>query len=474
MLKNFFKDGAIYTIPTFVNRGMGLFLLPLYLNYCTPKEYGTFDLILLIVAIVHIVCTVEVSQGLARYLSVTSDISKKILYTSSAFWASITSLSVFILGIIFFAHLGLNFPGLTAGSALYLTIFYMYSHAICYFLQNVAKWERKPFVYMSSNILMFMTSAGVTLTFFVRDYPAIHSMLIGLVFGNLIGLLVVFFPLKHMIKLKVCKGHLIELIKYSYPLTISGGTVWLLLSLDRFWLGAEVGLEEVGTFAAALKLSSVITLPLIGFQTALTPIIYSKFEEENIKDDAANLFNIYVLAGILTCLFVQTFMSDIARLLLNANFDDAAKLTAILVIAHFLLSVQVFSFGIGIRKKTHFLAIICVILILVKVTINAALIPMFADFGAALSTVVIALLSFGIRISVSQKLYFVHYNFKKFSMLLIISIMFAAYGIAYNFADYSIWLRTLSFLIVTFFTLAIYRKEMVKLWFDLKAEREND
>ena len=68
MLKDLLKDSFIYLIPTFVSRGLSIFLVPFYTSFLSTADYGSLDLLNTFGNFISMIITLEISQGLARYL----------------------------------------------------------------------------------------------------------------------------------------------------------------------------------------------------------------------------------------------------------------------------------------------------------------------------------------------------------------------------------------------------------------------
>ena len=47
MVRSFFRDSAIYVLPSALSSGMSFFLFPFYAHHSTASEYDLFDLVML-------------------------------------------------------------------------------------------------------------------------------------------------------------------------------------------------------------------------------------------------------------------------------------------------------------------------------------------------------------------------------------------------------------------------------------------
>ena len=69
MLKAALRDSLVYGLATVLSRGMAFFLLPLYTHVLTVSQYGAYDLLITLGALANLTIALEISQGLARHLS---------------------------------------------------------------------------------------------------------------------------------------------------------------------------------------------------------------------------------------------------------------------------------------------------------------------------------------------------------------------------------------------------------------------
>ena len=87
MLKSFFKDSFLYSLATLFTKGIGFIMLPIYTRNLSLAEYGVFDYLVSIGSIVSIIATLEITQGIMRYVSEGQN-DKNVLkaYVSTSVW----------------------------------------------------------------------------------------------------------------------------------------------------------------------------------------------------------------------------------------------------------------------------------------------------------------------------------------------------------------------------------------------------
>jgi O-antigen/teichoic acid export membrane protein len=67
VIRELWREGAIYAAGTVVSRGLALLLMPLVTRLLAPAEYGVFDLVVTAGVLVNLELPLETPQALARF-----------------------------------------------------------------------------------------------------------------------------------------------------------------------------------------------------------------------------------------------------------------------------------------------------------------------------------------------------------------------------------------------------------------------
>lgn len=116
--------------------------------------------------------------------------------------------------------------------------------------------------------------------------------------------------------------------------------------------------------------ASIAGLILVGFRGALTPLIYTHYQNSNTPKHLEKIFRIFLLFALLMFLFLTLFASDILVIVTTPGFYGASKVVVFLVPAILLGNMYIFSPGIGIAKKTHLIVWVNVVGGLVNIGLN--------------------------------------------------------------------------------------------------------
>ncbi|MDO9551435.1 lipopolysaccharide biosynthesis protein [Rhodonellum sp.] len=474
MLKAFFKDSAIYTLPSLVSRGLSFFLFPLYTQVLSPTDYGAFDILVVFGNLITLTVALEISQGVARYYTEEQDPDKKIVYASTSFWFSLVCYFLFMVFSLIFST---TLTGWLLDDKSWSGIFQLYTlHIFLYglfcLIQNQFRWEFRSKTYALISIIVTLTTAGVSvyLAYFLKW--GIHGILYGLISGSFVGCVYGLWNLRSTYQLKFDSSYLKKMITFSAPLIPSSIAVFMSLYIDRLMINHYLSLEEVGIYGIGYRLASIVGLLMIGFKGALTPLIYNNYNKKNTPKDLAVIFRYFSAAALMIFLGLSIFSKEILTIITTPAYIPASQVVIYLIPAVFFSNMYVFAPGITITKKTHFLIYINMGGALVNFLLNLVLIPRYGISGAAIATFIGYGFVFGVHMIISQKLYFVPHKWKQLVLAIGVFGLIAGFGLTMD-SDYRFnFLIKLGILIMTIPLVVllklILKKEVVQVYVFVK------
>lgn len=427
MLKAFLKDSAIYAVPAFISRGLSLFLVPLYTRVLSPADYGSLDLLTVFAGIINLTIALEVSQGVARFYAAEQDQVRKMLYASSSFWFTLGCYTVFavlmLLNTKTLSALIMGQQGLE--TAFKIGIVYIWINGLFYLIQNQFRWELRSKNYAVISLLMSFVTAGVSVWLAYCLRWGLEGLLTGMVAGSLVGTGLGLWRLRNSFRFRFDGVRLYEMLSFSTPLVFSGVAVWISLYIDRIMINHFLSIDEVGLYGIGYRMASIAGLLMIGFQGALTPLVYTHYQEADTPRQLSRIFRLFLVFALFVFLGLSLFTSDILRLLTTESFYGSAVVVVYLVPAKLLASMYIFAPGIGIAKKTHLLIWINCAGALLNVALNFLLIPRLGIIGAGLATMLGYLAVFALYMTISQRLYHVPHHWRPILMCVTLATMMA-------------------------------------------------
>jgi O-antigen/teichoic acid export membrane protein len=409
MFKRFFKDSAIYVVGTVLSQGIGLILLPLYTHIFAPADYGLIDILTITAKLVNLVVALEISQGVARlYPEVQTD-HAKAGYASTALWFTLLMYTLFAgLAMGLSAPLSAWILESSAQQNIFrVAVLSMSAEGIFYLIQNQLRFRLQPVLYAIVSIVAILVSVAIIVSLLLGTGLGVIGVFYGQLAGALAGAGLGLYFARRDYTLVFDWAKCKEMLTFSIPLVPSSMAVFVVLYIDRIVVKMLMSMTDLGLLGVSYRIASIVMLLMMGFQSALTPLIYTHYRAANAPQELARIFRVFVFSALLLFMGLSLFASEILAILTTPDYYTAALLLPLLTPAILLYRMYVFAPGLAIAKKTGLIGAINALTAILNTALNLAWVPKLGIQGAILATLVSAALAFGIHLIYSQRLYFV-------------------------------------------------------------------
>lgn len=439
MLKSVLGDSVIYGLASLLSRGLAIFLVPLYTRVLSPSDYGVYDLLVTALALANLVVALEVSQGLARYFVDPAEAACRTVYSSTALiFTAAMYLGFGGVAIAFADDLAAPMTGSTIHvDAVRLGAVLIVVNGLHYLVLNQFRWELRSREFAAVAIGHAALTLGLTLLFCWVQGWGLHGVLLAQIVATAVALYVSLLRLRSSFRWVFDGRMLGKMLAFSLPLVPSGAAVFISLYVNRLALIRYAGMDDIGIFGLATRVASLITLLILGVQTALTPLVYQHADAPDTPRQVARLFSWVIALSLIGCMGLGLFAEEILLLAATADYAAAAPLVMVLAPAMLMSQLYVFAPGIGIRKKTLHQLGVTVLAALVGIAGNWILVPSFGVMGAAVAT----LLSSGVFLAcwfwVSQRMYAIPFEWPNIALGLAAFVLCAWVGSQWKTDDHS-------------------------------------
>ena len=406
MIRELWREGAIYAAGTVVSRGLALLLMPLVTRLLAPAEYGVFDLVVTAGVLVNLVLPLETPQALARFWNEREVGAAQRRLAGTAWTFGVLGYGGFV-ALAFAAApwlaprvFGEGFVEACRAGAVFIG-----ANGVMLLLQSQFRWERRPKAYARAAIAYGALTLGLLALLAWRGSADAADVLWAHAGASLLVAAGAWLALRGTLAWGLDTVELRAMLHYSLPLVPAGVAVFALTYLHRWTLGAMGTLEEVGLFGVAARIGGAVTLVLIGVQTAITPLVYAHHREPGTPAALARLAEGFWCLALLVCGVMALFARELVSWLAGATYGAAAPLVVWLAVAALLGQMYVFAPGIPIARRTGLQLVITVAAALAGVLLSVLLVPLAGARGAAVATVVAALLFLGAWVVTGQRLY---------------------------------------------------------------------
>lgn len=400
-------DTVIYGLAAIFSRGLSLLVLPIYTRVLSPVDYGALDIILVIGNLAALVVPLEISQALARFYGEAEGAAERRQMASTALWFTALAYAFVSLAVVAAAApaAALLFDSATMANTVRLGAVLVALNGIFYLMQNQLRFElrSRDYAVLSTIYAVLTITLGVAFGF------GLSLGLIGILIAQIAATLasVIIGAVKLRASFAFCfDGRVLRsMLAFSLPLVPSGVATFLTLYANRLMLNGLAGLDAVGMFGVAMRIAGAVALLIIGFQSALTPLIYAHYKEPETPARLARIFEGFMVIALGGCLCLGLFAPEILMLFAEARYVPAAAFVVVLAPATLLGQMYIFFPGIAIARKTHYQLAIFAITAIASIAGNWMLIASYGVAGAAIATLLSALLFLVLWAWVSQRLY---------------------------------------------------------------------
>lgn len=476
MLKSFFKDSAIYTIPALVSRGISLFLVPLYTVVLSPDDYGALDLFMVFSGIINLTIALEVSQAVARFYTTEPNATKKLGYASTSFWFTLFCYAIFSgLAFLFVEPLAVMVMGrMGLAHILKIGILYIFFYGLVYLMQNQLRWEMRSKAFAALSLVYVLVTTAISLWLAYYENLGLTGLMWGNAGGGFVAVVLGYWQLRKTFRFSFNTSLLKEMLRFSAPLVPASIAVWISGYVDRVMINHFLGLDEVGLYGIAFRLSSIVSLLIIGFQMALTPLIYTHYAKPETPREVARIFRFFVAFCLLFFAGMNLLVDDLLVWFTQPAYYEAKRAVVFLIPSIILSQMYIFAPGIAIAKRTSYVIWINIVGAIANAVLNWFFIPWLGFTGAALATMLGQGLVFIIYMYYSQRLYAVPHHWYKMLIAVAGVVILVLFFMQWEFTGIMHWisisLTMLFTMIVLLVSGLIKTTELTGLYALLKAK----
>ena len=308
-------NGALFSLFSFINRGIGFLLLIILARYIMPAEYGRLSLFNTIVQFLGYFIALS-CQG---YFAISFFQRKDELFrqdTTSIVLIMTVCTSVLSLVLIFcheslarFAELPKSFIWFSIIISFTQVFYYLYTD----FLRIQEKVTRYGIVSCGFAIINFVLSLYLVIYKGLDWEGRVYSHLICTTVSGLIGFIIL--ARNKLFSLNITWEGTKNILLWGIPLIPHEATSWIKQGCDRFIINSTQSIEDVGLFSFALTLTSIVIMIGTAFNSTNSVSIYhilssdlSAHEKQlKLRKQTRNIFKIYTV-GYIAVLLVSSVL----------------------------------------------------------------------------------------------------------------------------------------------------------------------
>jgi O-antigen/teichoic acid export membrane protein len=407
-LRTLARNLAIYGLGDVATNIVSFLLLPLYVHFLTPADYGAIALLYSVEIVAKILFRWGIDASFMRFwYDCDSDRDRQRL-ASTVFWflfvanGLVLLLALTVVPVVTTRVFGL--PGYEWPLRLVLVNTFVIGF---YFLPfHVLRIGER-----STQFALLTTSrAAATL---VARFVLIVGFELG-VFGFVLADIVVtavftlvlarwFAPL---LRPMFSRAVLVECLRFGLPRVPHGVAQQVTAIADRYVLARFAGLNAVGLYSVGASFGQAMKLFMSAFEYAWAPFYFATMKEP----DAKATFRTVTTYGVAVLVLLEAGLAavslDVVRLMTKPEFEGAAQVIPWIGLGLVFHGVYLLtSIGLNITKQTRFYPVATGAPAVASLVGNLALVPRFGALGAAWTNAVAYAVLAIVAFVLSQRVY---------------------------------------------------------------------
>ncbi len=366
------------------------FLIPLYTRYYSTDMYGTLALITVCGNLAGSVFYLGASGALSRsYFDYEEGHERKKAISTSLYLSIIGASAQIVLGFLFKEKLSLL---LFNTNAYAIHIFIILISTAFTILNNlfyiILRFEKKSKQVVIVNLISLITSVSLITSFLVIFKLGIMAPILGQLINEFLLFCVLFYLTKGSLSINYSKPELIIQLCFGIPTLLTGLSLYLLTSMDRFLINNYCTLGDVGVYSIGFLMgSSINVLFIMPFSQIWAPMRMEYRKDNNAQDLYRLMLTYYFIVGSFVTIGVSIFSKEILMLMSSRSEYVIAYRVVPIVMISFLVSgsMKIFDNGIFFSRKIQYHTYIFLVCVLLNWTLNYTFIPIIGYMAAAYS-----------------------------------------------------------------------------------------
>ena len=399
---NFVKNTLILSIGTFLPKVAAFFTLPVLTGYLTKEEYGTYDLITIMVSLLLPAVTLQIQAAAFRFLlehKTDEEYKKKIITNIFSLTVPVSIVALIILYFVL--------PD-TSGIIRICMCIYYFSDILFHTTLQISRGIGNNLNYSISAIIN-ATGKMIFVIVLVRFFK---MGLLGAVIALSVSTTIAFMYIAIKVRLhkyidfKLIDGKCTkEMLKYSWPIVPNELSLWVMNMSDRMIVKEVMGIANTAVLAASTKIPSLINLAQSAMVLAWQENASITAKDEDSSKYYSDMFRVMTNLQMGVYSIVVASTPILFRILIKGEYSESYYQIPILCLSIYFSGLATFLGGIYVGKKaTNSIAYTTISAAVINIVIDLLTIHHIGLYAASISTLVSYIALFTFRIFDVQRL----------------------------------------------------------------------
>lgn len=315
---------------SFLQKGAGFLLLPLYTVYLSPEQFGIANVVNASAAIFIMLLSLALDDAVARYYFIyKTNPEKQVAFLGSVvtFTLVISACALTILLIFKEPIFSLLVNDKVPGSLIIFGIISIVTAPLYAIQQKIHIIEESPFHYTLNTFTFFLLNTVLCILFIVKYEMGAAGLLLSAAIVQALFFIYSLIFLSKRMSFVIKWDYLSEALKYSMPLLLNRISSWGLVNFNNIYLGKLLSNAAVGLFNIANYFSLIITVLAQSVAMAYQPFVYKMLDKgshgkENLGKTITLLSLIFCVAGFVLAIVAN----DLLAIFIDEKYSSAATI----------------------------------------------------------------------------------------------------------------------------------------------------
>jgi O-antigen/teichoic acid export membrane protein len=391
-IKRLTKHSVIYALGPAVHRAIGFVLLPLVTAYIgTTANYGITEMAAVAIGIGSQLFGINLLYGMTRFYPEyeTEEERARLVSTTLVLITGLTAVAVALALVFREQGAELLFGSRDAAPAFVAIAFILLLQSIGQVGLRYLQIRERSVAYGVVTTLKLLCEVGLKVWFLVGLGLLYMGVFYSVLAGEaLVAAGAVYAVLRRsglVFSVPMAK----KLVRYSYPLILSGLCMFVLHQADRFVLRHfDVPLGDIGLYGFAYKLGAMASTVIIeAFGLIWFTYIFGIKDETHVVLLCRKVLTYFTLIMTVASLAIAVLSPELARTMGTPEYFESHRAMPIIALGYVFWAIfQVVHTVFYIRQKTGQVTVLVAFAAVFNVALNAVLAPSYGYMGAAWAT----------------------------------------------------------------------------------------
>ena len=425
-VKQLFTNLVIYGLGDVATTIISFFLLPIYVRYLSPDDYGVLSLLLTTEVVTKILFRWGIDASFMRlYYDCADQRARQVLASTQIWFLVVTNGTLLAIGLLGAPLLGHHlFHTSTYTLVLRLVLINTFVIGFYYVPFHVMRIEEQPRQFIALGFSRSLATLVLRLVFvIVLRFGVLGVVLADIVVTTIFTLVLTrwFVPL---VRFVFSREVLKESLRFGLPRVPHGVAHQVIAVFDRYILGRFVTLHELGLYSIGASFGLAMKLFLSAFEYAWAPFYFGLMKEPDAKETFSRVTTYGIAVLALLAAGLSAIASDLVAVMTTSQYHYAARVVPWIALGVALQGVYLLtSIGLNISKRTEYYPIATGIAAATSVVMNLLLIPVLGIVGSGVANVTAYAVLAGVSWRFAHRFYPIRYEYGRLARVLAAGII---------------------------------------------------